>query len=112
MEYMRESNITVPSVFTLESLLESYNNKTVLFAKALVYDRGKGLRFNLGGYEAFMPNEEVYLSFDNFTKEAAIATRVNKFICFRVLILIVYIYFFLLHVAILLFLNVLVSIFL
>jgi hypothetical protein len=40
MEYMRESNITVPSVFTLESLLESYNNKTVLFAKALVYDRG------------------------------------------------------------------------
>ena len=82
MEYIRESNIMSPSAFTLETLLESYNDGTVLFAKALVYDRGKGLKFNLGGYEAFMPNEEVYLSFDKETKEAAIATRVNKFVCF------------------------------
>ncbi|MBE6888147.1 MAG: 30S ribosomal protein S1 [Ruminococcaceae bacterium] len=82
MEYIRESNILSPSAFTLETLLESYNDGTVLFAKALVYDRGKGLKFNLGGYEAFMPNEEVYLTFDKEVKEAAIATRVNKFVCF------------------------------
>lgn len=82
MEFLRESNVTVPSLFTLENLLESYQKETVLFAKALVYDRGKGLKFNLGGYEAFMPNEEVYLSFENGIKEAAIATRVNKFVCF------------------------------
>ena len=83
MEYMQETSVTSPSVFTLESLMESYNKKEVLFAKALVYDKGKGLRFNLGGYEAFMPNSEVYLSFDKGTvKEAAIATRVNRFVCF------------------------------
>ena len=83
MEYMQETSISSPSVFTLESLLESYNKKEVLFAKALVYDKGKGLRFNLGGYEAFMPNSEVYLSFDKgCIKEAAIATRVNRFVCF------------------------------
>ena len=83
MKYMQEMNITSSSVFTLENLLEAYNNQTVLFAKALVYDRGNGLKFNLGGYEAFMPNCEVYLSFDEDNiKEAAIATRVNKFICF------------------------------
>ena len=82
MEYMLESNVTSPCVFTFESLLESYEKGTVLYAKALVYDRGKGLKFNLGGYEAFMPNEEVYISFDNSTKEAAVATRVNKIVCF------------------------------
>ncbi len=82
MNYIRESNITAPSLFTLENLLECYEKETVLFAKALVYDRGKGLKFNLGGYEAFMPNGEVYLSFNSEVKEAAIATRVNKFVCF------------------------------
>ena len=83
MEYMQETNIAAPSPFTLESLLESSEKGTVLFAKALVYDKGKGLRFNLGGYEAFMPNSEVYLSLDNSgIKEAAIATRVNRYVCF------------------------------
>ncbi len=83
MEYMQETNITQPSLFTLESLLESYEKGNVLFARALVYDKGKCLRFNLGGYEAFMPNSEVYLSFEKgCIKEAAIATRVNKFVCF------------------------------
>ena len=83
MEYMLEHNITAPSVFTLENLLGAYNNHTVMYAKALVYDKGKGLKFNLGGYEAFMPNREVYLTFDNEQiKEAAIATRVNRFVCF------------------------------
>ncbi|MBQ9844921.1 MAG: 30S ribosomal protein S1 [Oscillospiraceae bacterium] len=83
MEYMQETNITAPSPFCLESLLDSYENGEVLFARALVYDRGKGLRFNLGGYEAFMPNNEVYLSFEKgCIKEAAIATRVNRFVCF------------------------------
>ena len=85
MEYMQEMNVTTASFFTLEALLDAYSNKTVLFAKALVYDRGKGLKFNLGGYEAFMPNSEVYLSFDKDNiKEAAIATRVNKMVCFVV----------------------------
>ena len=85
MEYMQEMNVASASVFTLETLLDACRNQTVLFAKALVYDRGKGLKFNLGGYEAFMPNCEVYLSFeeDNI-KEAAIATRVNKMVCFVV----------------------------
>lgn len=83
MEYMQENNITHASPFTLESLMESYEKGEVLFAKALVYDKGKGLRFNLGGYEAFMPNSEVYLSFEKgIIKEAAIATRVNRFVCF------------------------------
>ena len=85
MEYMQETNVSAASVFTLETLLKAYENGTVMFAKALVYDKGKGLKFNLGGYEAFMPNSEVYLSFDqNNIKEAAIATRVNKFVCFTV----------------------------
>lgn len=85
MEYMQEMNVATASFFTLESLLDAYQNHTVLFAKALVYDRGKGLKFNLGGYEAFMPNSEVYLSFDEDNiKEAAIATRVNKMVCFVV----------------------------
>lgn len=83
MEYMQETNVSAASVFTLETLLSAYENGTVLFAKALVYDKGNGLKFNLGGYEAFMPNSEVYLSFDEDNiKEAAIATRVNKFVCF------------------------------
>ena len=83
MEYLQETNITQPSLFTLDSLIKSYENGEVLFARALVYDKGKGLRFNLGGYEAFMPNNEVYLSFDKgCIKEAAIATRVNRFVCF------------------------------
>ena len=83
MEYMQETNVTHSSPFTLESLMHSYENGEVLFAKALVYDKGKGLRFNLGGYEAFMPNSEVYLAFDKgCIKEAAIATRINKFVCF------------------------------
>ncbi|MBR2028828.1 MAG: 30S ribosomal protein S1 [Oscillospiraceae bacterium] len=85
MEYMQEMNVASASVFTLETLLDAYTSETVLFAKALVYDRGKGLKFNLGGYEAFMPSSEVYLSFDsNNIKEAAIATRVNKIVCFVV----------------------------
>ena len=83
MEYMQEMNIETASVFTLQTLLDAYREQTVLFAKALVYDKGNGLKFNLGGYEAFMPNCQVYLSFDNDNiKEAAIATRVNKFVCF------------------------------
>lgn len=83
MEYMLETNITSSSVFTLEKLIDAYKKSTILFAKALVYDKGKGLKFNLGGYEAFMPCQEVYLSFDeNNIKEAAVVTRVNKFVCF------------------------------
>ena len=83
MEYIRETDVTQGSSFCLEGLLNSFEKQEVLFAKALVYDRGKGLKFNLGGYEAFMPNSEVYLSFDKKpVKEAAIATRVNKFVCF------------------------------
>lgn len=83
MEYMRETDITAASCFTLESLLEGCEKGDVMFAKALVYDKGKGLRFNLGGYEAFMPCNEVYMSFGKENiKEAAIATRVNKFVCF------------------------------
>ena len=83
MEYMQEMNVAEASVFSLETLLAAYKNQTVLFAKALVYDKGNGLKFNLGGYEAFMPNCEVYLSFEqDNVKEAAIATRVNKIVCF------------------------------
>lgn len=83
MEYLQEANINFPSEFTLESLTDAFETGKVMFSKALVYNKGKGLMFNLGGYEAFMPNEEVYLSFDNkCIKEAAIATRVNKFVCF------------------------------
>ncbi|MEG0019640.1 MAG: S1 RNA-binding domain-containing protein [Oscillospiraceae bacterium] len=83
MEYIQEANYSEITAFTLDSLKQAYAQGTVLFAKALVYDKGNGLRFNLGGYEAFMPAQEVYLSFDESPiKEAAIATRVNKFVCF------------------------------
>ena len=83
MEYMQEYNVNSPSDFSLENLFKSHENQTVLFAKALVYDRGNGLKFNLGGYEAFMPVNEVYMPFDSEeVKEAAIVTRVNKYVCF------------------------------
>ncbi|MEG2928373.1 MAG: S1 RNA-binding domain-containing protein [Oscillospiraceae bacterium] len=83
MEYIQEANYSEITAFTLDSLKQAYAQGTVLFAKALVYDKGNGLRFNLGGYEAFMPAQQVYLSFDESPiKEAAIATRVNKFVCF------------------------------
>ncbi|MEG1895507.1 MAG: S1 RNA-binding domain-containing protein [Oscillospiraceae bacterium] len=83
MEYIQEANFCDTTAFTLDALTSAYNSGTVLFAKALVYDKGNGLRFNLGGYEAFMPMTEVYLSFDEADiKEAAVATRVNKLVCF------------------------------
>lgn len=85
MEYMQEATLTSPCIFTLDKLIESCNKEEIMCAKALVYDKGKGLRFNLGGYEAFMPNQEVYLPFGSESiKEAAIVTRVNKYVCFTV----------------------------
>ena len=83
MDYISEANALPSNNLTLENLQRALNDKTVLFAKALVYDKSFGLRFNLGGYEAIMPFDEVSMAFDsNGIKEASISTRVNKNVCF------------------------------
>lgn len=85
MEYMQEVNILPTTNINFDILQSAFENNTVLCAKALVYERGTGLRFNLGGYEAIMPSDEVAFSPDDSTvKEAAIVTRINKNVCFTI----------------------------
>ena len=85
MEYMQEVNFSPTTNIDLDLLHTAMDECTVLCAKALVYERGIGLRFNLGGYEAIMPTSEVGISLDGTgVKEAAVVTRINKNVCFIV----------------------------
>ena len=85
MEYTRESNCELSTNLDMKTLKVAMENKTVLCAKALVYEKGVGLHFNLGGFEAIMPvNQVTYSPRSKPFKEAAIATRVNKKVCFIV----------------------------
>ncbi len=85
MEYMRESNMDLSAGRDIDFLKTAMADKRVLCHKALVYERGLGLHFNLGGIKAIMPVEEViYSPVKADIKEAAVATRVNKNVCFVV----------------------------
>ncbi|MEG2193010.1 MAG: S1 RNA-binding domain-containing protein [Oscillospiraceae bacterium] len=83
MEYMQEVNILPNQNLNIDYLRRAAKENEVLCSKALVYERGIGLRFNLGGYEAIMPTDEVsFLPDGTSVKEAAIVTRINKNVCF------------------------------
>lgn len=83
MEYMRETDMEQTADFSRRALEKALKNKEVLCARALVYEKGVGLHFNLGGYRAVMPTEEVIFSADGApAKEVAVVTRVNKNVCF------------------------------
>lgn len=83
MEYMRETDMEQTADFSRRALEKALKNKEVLCARALVYEKGVGLHFNLGGYRAVMPTEEVSFSADGTpAKEVAVVTRVNKNVCF------------------------------
>lgn len=85
MDYIRESNFELSVNLNMDLLKEALETGEILCAKALVYEKNVGLHFNLGGYEAIMPvNEVVYTRGNSPIKEAAIATRVNKNVCFVV----------------------------
>lgn len=67
----------------LRRMKKSMETKEILCAKALVYEKGVGLHFNLGGYKGLMPMEQTAFTPDGESvKEAAVVTRVNKNVCF------------------------------
>lgn len=67
----------------IDFINKACKDRRIMCAKALVYEKGAGLHFNLGGYPAFMPREEVAFNPDGSpVKEAAVVTRVNKNVCF------------------------------
>ena len=83
MEYPRESNCESSTNLNINLIKSAMETQTIICSKALVYEKDVGLHFNLGGFEAIMPNDEVIYSPTNKTvKEAAVATRVNKNVCF------------------------------
>ncbi len=85
MEYTAEINYPITQNITIEFLQKAKEECTILSAKALVYEKGVGLRLNLGGFEAIIPTNEIMLNFQGEEiKEAAIVTRVNKNVCFIV----------------------------
>ncbi len=85
MEYLAEMNFPVTQNINIEFLKKAMDECTILCSKALVYEKGVGLRLNLGGFEAIIPTSEVMLTFSSEDiKEAAIVTRVNKNVCFIV----------------------------
>lgn len=85
MSYIQESNMELTTNITMTMLKESIEKHTVLCAIALIYEKDKGLHFNLNGISAFMPFDEVAYSPDGKTpKEATVITRVNKKVCFTV----------------------------
>lgn len=85
MEYIQEANMEVTNVKDMDFIKEAQQKQTVLCSRALIYEKGTGLHFNLGSYKAVMPTEEVSYSPGNETiKEAAIVTRINKKVCFVV----------------------------
>ena len=85
MEYLREPNMALTENIDMEKIRNAANTGQVLCAKPLVYEKGVGLHFNLGGFKAVMPvNETAFSPVDVTVKEAAIITRVNKNVCFVV----------------------------
>ena len=85
MEYLREPNMELTENIDMEKIRNAANTGQVLCAKPLVYEKGVGLHFNLGGFKAVMPvNETAFSPVDITVKEAAIITRVNKNVCFVV----------------------------
>jgi len=85
MEYLREPNMELTENIDMEKIRNAANTGQVLCAKPLVYEKGVGLHFNLGGFKAVMPvNETAFSPSDVTVKEAAIITRVNKNVCFVV----------------------------
>lgn len=85
MEYIREANMELSCGLDIGSLQKAYNEKSVLCHRALVYEKNKGLHFNLGGYKAIMPTDDVCYTPDGSpVKEAAVVTRINKNVCFMI----------------------------
>ncbi len=85
MEYTRESNMAVTPGITYEKIENAIHTKEIFCAKALVYERDKGLHFNLGGIKGIMPSEEVLYTVDGSNvKDAAVITRINKNVCFEI----------------------------
>lgn len=82
MDYIREFNCDTTANLNIDLLKKAFEKEDVLCAKALLYEKSVGLHFNLAGYQAIMPTEEVAFSVDGYIKETAIATRVNKNVCF------------------------------
>ena len=86
MEYIRESNMTVTTGITQEILENAVGSGEIFCAKALIYENGKGLHFNLNGIKGIMPKEEVlYTPNNSIVKDAAVITRINKNVCFEVI---------------------------
>ncbi len=83
MEYMRENNMELSAGWDIDFIKQAFEKCSVLCHKAIVYERGVGLHFNLGGIRAIMPTDRVtYSPCGSPVKETAIATRVNKTVCF------------------------------
>ncbi len=83
MEYLQEPNMELTGNINIEKILQAEKSKEIFCARALMYEKNVGLHFNLGGYKAIMPvNETVFSPDGTETKETAIATRVNKKVCF------------------------------
>ena len=83
MEYIREANMEVTVGIDMDDIKRACDRNEILCAKALIYEKNTGLHFNLGGYKAIMPADEVAFSPGNLpVKEAAVVTRVNKNVCF------------------------------
>ena len=83
MEYIQEANMEVSCISDIEQLKKAYREGMILCSRALIYDKNTGLHFNLGGYKAVMPCDEVMYTPDGYpVKEAAIVTRINKKVCF------------------------------
>ena len=62
MEYLREPNMELTENIDMEKIRNAANTGQVLCAKPLVYEKGVGLHFNLGGFKAVMPvNETAFL---------------------------------------------------
>ncbi|MBR5520628.1 MAG: 30S ribosomal protein S1 [Oscillospiraceae bacterium] len=85
MEYIRESNMEISCINDLEDIKKACINNEILCARALIYEKGSGLHFNIGNYKAIMPREEVaYSPHLSYIKEAAIITRINKKVAFKI----------------------------
>ncbi|MBQ3009435.1 MAG: S1 RNA-binding domain-containing protein, partial [Oscillospiraceae bacterium] len=85
MEYIQESNMELSTGLTIAFMQKAMEEGHILCHRALVYEKGIGLHFNLGGFRAVMPTEEVTFSPDGSdVKEAAVVTRINKNVCFMI----------------------------
>lgn len=83
MEYMQEANMPLTLNIDMDAIKQAFRNKDILCSKALVYEKDVGLHFNLCGYKAVMPMNEIAFTPDMLPiKEAVAITRVNKNVCF------------------------------